>query len=349
MIGASFDMFRRVRVIAIAALTLLCAAAAAAQSGADEICRESGVLPSREIGRQGKLAQFVFGRIVLKGLATNQTPPRVTVTYSDIVQTPIRQLIGQSGNYCFRRLGASGVALIEVDGVEVARKTFSDLGDIRQREDFEVMIPHSQQTAAPGVINTRFARPPNDSTIDLYKKAAAAESGKDLIGAIDRIKEIVAIDPADFVAWTKLGSLYTQQDLLPEAEAAFKRALSARADYTPALINYGTLLAVEKNIPQALELFKRAVVSDPTSARAYRLLGEAYLQNRQGTLGLAALDEALRLDPVGMAECHLLKARLYDLAGAKNLASHEYKVFLAKVPDYADRKNLDKYIKDNPE
>ena len=78
-------------------------------------------------------------------------------------------------------------------------------------------------------------------------------------------------------------------------------------------------------------------------------MGEAYLQARRGNDGLAALDEALRLDPVGMAECHLLKARLYDLAGARKLAAAEYKVFLLKVPNHSDKKKLEKYIKDNPE
>jgi hypothetical protein len=35
------------------------------------------------------------------------------------------------------------------------------------------------------------------------------------------------------------------------------------------------------------------IASGPTLARAYRLLGEAYLKNRQGTDGLAALDKAM--------------------------------------------------------
>ena len=162
-------------------------------------------------------------------------------------------------------------------------------------------------------------------------------------------RRIVAIDADDYVAWAKLGSLYVGLNSLGDAETAFRRSLHLRNDYVPALLNFGMLLAVETKIPEAIEIFKRAVVSDPTSARAYRLLGEAYLQNRQGTMGLAALDEALRLDPVGMAECHLLKARLYDLAGAKNLATHEYTTFLKKIPDHPDKKKLEKYIKDNPE
>ena len=78
------------------------------------------------------------------------------------------------------------------------------------------------------------------------------------------------------------------------------------------------------------------------------MLGEAYLQAKRGTDGLVALDEALRIDPQGMAECHLLKARLYDLAGAKPLASVEYKAFLAKVSDHPDKKKFEKYVKENP-
>jgi Tfp pilus assembly protein PilF len=328
---------------------LLAAVPASAQAGADDICRDSGQMPSREIGRQGKLAQFVFGRVIIKDLAPDAPRPRVTVTYSDIVQPATRQLLRSSGNYCFRRLGASALVVVEVDGVEVGRRSFSDLGDIRQREDFEVASSRPQQLSAPGVVSTRFTRPPNDKTTEIYKQAAAAENRGDISGAVDRVKEIVIIDPDDFIAWAKLGSLYLHLDQPVDAENAFKRALALRKDYTTVLMNYGSLLAVQARIPEAIDLFKRAVVSDPASARAYRLLGEAFLQDRQGTMGLAALDEALRLEPIAMAECHLLKARLYDLAGAKGLASREYKAYLTKVPDSVEKANLERYIKDHPE
>lgn len=45
---------------------------------------------------------------------------------------------------------------------------------------------------------------------------------------------------------------------------------------------------------------------------------------------------------------HLLIGRLYDAAGAKQLASREFRGFLRKVPDYADKAKLEKYIKENP-
>ena len=49
-----------------------------------------------------------------------------------------------------------------------------------------------------------------------------------------------------------------------------------------------------------------------------------------------------------MAECHLQIVHLYELAGAKQLAAKEYKLFLEKVPDYENKRRLEKFIKDNP-
>ena len=172
--------------------------------------------------------------------------------------------------------------MVEVEGVEVARKSISDLVIGGQREDFEIYPVASQQMAPPGVVSTRFTRPTNPRTVDLYKKAAQAENDKHLEKAIGFIKEIVIIDPDDFIAWAKLGTLYLNINSLADAESAFRKCLNLRADYAPALLNIGMIDAFKKQYPAAIEMFKLAVASDPTNARAYRFLGEAYLQNRQG-------------------------------------------------------------------
>lgn len=322
--------------------------AGAALAQADDICREFGETPTREIDRTNRQAPYVYGRIVLRGLAPNAKMPRIIVVYTDSRQPALRQVISRSGNYCFKRQGTGGIIMIEFEGLETARKNISDIGEPRQREDFEINVPQTDRDAAPGVVSTRFTRSTNDKTTDLYKKAAEAESDKQPKKAIDFVKEIVAIDPEDFVAWAKLGSLCIVANRPQDAEAAFTRSLELRPDYPTALINFGTLRAFQNQFESAVTMFERAIASDPKSAIAYRLLGEAYLQIRKGTLGLAALDKALELDPLGQAECHLLKARLYDLVGAKHLASTEYKAFLKKVSDHADKKKFKKYIKDNP-
>lgn len=322
---------------------------ALAQDAADDICREFGETPSRSVTRQNRLAPFVYGRIVIKGLASTAKAPRVVVVYSDNSQPATRLAITRSGNYCFRRVGNGGILIVDVDGVEVARRSLSDLGGTRTREDFEIFPTQADQAAPPGVISAKYARPQNDRTLDLYKKAAESERNKKTDKAIELVKEIVLLDPDDFVAWAKLGSLYLEKNALSEADVAFTKAVSLRPDYSPALVNLGMMRAFSNKFPEAIEFFKRAVIAEPGSARTYRLLGEAHLQNREGSLGLAALDKALEIDPIGMAECHLLKARLYDLAGARSVAANEYKAFLTKVPEHPDRKRFEKYIKEHSE
>ncbi len=315
---------------------------------ADDICREIGETPTREIGRDNRLAPYVFGKVTIRGAKRDAKPPRVTVIYSDSSQPATRQTLGKSGNYCFKRFGNSGTLIIDVDGIETARKSVSDIGGVRQREDFEVIPPNVEQTAPPSVVSSKFNREPNEKTVELYKKLVDFERDKKPEKMIEILKEIVAIDPADFIGWYKLGTLQIGQNAIAEAEASFKQAIAVRRDYVPAMLNLGILRAVQNQHAAAVEIFEHAVAADPTFARSYRLLGEAYFQVRRGSDGLSALDEALRLDPQGMAECHLLKARLYDLAGAKNLAAIEYKAFLAKVQDHPDKKKFEKYIKDNP-
>ena len=339
------------RWLAIAALVVFAffTLSSAAIGQGEDICREAGEAPSREIARPGRRISYVYGLVVLKGVSQGKDLPKVVVTFSDSLQPGVRQTIGRSGSYCFRIQGTGAKLLVEVDGVEAARKSVSELNIGGLREDFEVYPSNVQQTAPPGVVSAKFTRPQNPGTVGLYKKTAEAEKDKQLKKELELVQQIVAVDPDDFIAWAKLGTLYLEDNSLVDAESAFRKCIKIRKDYAPALLNIGMIHAFQNRYTDAIDMFERAVASDPQNARAYRLLGEAYLQNRQGNLGLVALDEALRLDPTGMAECHLLKARLYDLAGARNLASHEYKVFLTKVKDHPDSKQFEKYVKENPE
>ena len=104
----------------------------------------------------------------------------------------------------------------------------------------------------------------------------------------------------------------------------------------------------QKQFEAAIEILKHAATLEAKSARIYQLMGESYLLSKQGSLGAEALNKAIELDPVGMAELHLQLAHLYQLAKANKLAAAEYKMFLEKVPEYKDRKKLVDFIKNNP-
>ena len=103
----------------------------------------------------------------------------------------------------------------------------------------------------------------------------------------------------------------------------------------------------EKKYDGAIEVLTQAVQAEPQSSDANYFLGESYLQIKKGSKAVTYFEEALRLDPVGKAEAHLRLGALYKGAGMKAKAVAEYERFLAKKPDYPDRKQLEQYISEN--
>ncbi len=313
---------------------------------ADEFCAESGNAPSFD--SPFAHVPYVFGKIRISGLEADGRFPNLSITLSGGPRPNEKLRIGKTGNYCFKLRSPGETLIVEIDGIEVARKTLSAaLGQLR--EDFEIQATPSGRSPASGVVSARFSRPVNPQTEEYYKQTAEAEKNKDTNKALSLLKQIVALDPADFVAWAKLGSIYQDKKSYAEALAAYKKSLEQKIDYTPAWINVGMIRISQKEYEAAIAVLKQAAEIDPKSARAFQLLGETYLQTRHGNLGAEALNKALLLDPIGMAEIHLQLAHLYQLAGANHLATREYKLFLTKVPGYKDKKKLESFIAKNPE
>ena len=308
----------------------------------DEICGESA-------GSTWLTSAVVYGKIRLNGLERAARFPKITVTLSR-VQRESRITIDRSGNYCFRDTdGGGGTLVVDVEGVEVGRQVLPSSGLIKQhRQDFDIYNMQPSGSKPPGTVSAKYAYPRNEANAKLFEEASSAEKSGDTSQAIKILKNLVAADPGDFLAWAKLGAIQFDRNDHGAAASSYKKALNAKPDLAPAMMNLGRISLMQKDLPTAISWLEKSTRADPTVARAFQLLGEAYLLDRKGTLGVKALNEAIRLDPKGMAECHLLMARLYDLAGAKPLASREYQLFLEKVPDHADRKKFEKYIKENP-
>lgn len=330
----------------LAILATILGFASGSQAQVDEICAEFGAIPS--LNSPFAHVPYIYGKVSVKGIAQGAKFPKVNVTLIDRDQIQKRLTVERSGNYCFKPSGGGGTLIVEIDGVEATRRTLASMAAAQQREDFEIFV-NQTGTTKPGAIPAKFSHPQNEKTTDLYKKAAEAEGDKDIKSAIRYLKQIVAVDPADFIAWAKLGSLYFEEKSFADAEAAFRKSLELKPEYTPAWNNAGKIRMAQKQYEAAIEVFKHASSIDPSSARTFQLLGEAYLLTKQGSLGVDALNKALEIDPVGMAECHLQLAHLYQLAKANKLATREYKAFLVKVSDHPEKKKFEKFIRENPE
>jgi tetratricopeptide (TPR) repeat protein len=144
-----------------------------------------------------------------------------------------------------------------------------------------------------------------------------------------------------------LGTAYFIQKNFQEAERAYAQALGRSPDYTLALISLGRLRITLKNFDGAVSVLSHAVEVQPRSPQANYFLGEAYLQLRLGSKAVPYLNEAIRLDPVGMADAHLRLAALYNARNMKDKAAAEYEAFLKERPDYPNKNELKDYIRAN--
>lgn len=338
--------FLRYRIVAFIGFLAL-AGAVETRAQVDDICGEFGYMATLDAPRL--MAPYVYGRVRVVGSPPAGKVPKVAVTYTNRSQSPERITLGRSGNYCFRLTNRSdGMLVVDVDGVEVARRQVASFGPPQVREDFEVSVGDGSNAERTGVISSKYLYPRNERTAPFYKQAAEAEAAKDLAAATKALQAVVEEDAKDFIGWGLLAGVLLERKMLGEADAAVRRSLELKVEYAPAWLTAGRIRTAQEQYAAAIEIFKHAATLEPKNARVYQLLGEAYLLAKQGTLGAEALNKAIELDPRGMAELHLQLAHLYQLAKAPALAAAEYKKFLAKVPDHPDKAKFEKFIKDNP-
>jgi tetratricopeptide (TPR) repeat protein len=260
-----------------------------------------------------------------------------------------RQSVGPNSSYYFNNVPNGEYYLaIEAVGVEIARHNFrlSFTINTEVRHDFELEWRGGEGGAGGTVAAADYYKrtPANQK---LFDQAQAALNNKDYPQAVTLFWQVVDADEKDYQAWTSLGAAYTKQEKLGDAEKSLRRAMSAKPDFLLAQMNLGRLLFVQKSYEAAIEPLTKAVEADPKSAEANYLLGESYLQIKKGSKAVGYLNEAIKLDPIGMAQAHLRLATLYRGAGLKDRAVAEYEQFLTKQPNHPEKQKIEQYIKEN--
>src|ERR1041385_1883983 len=219
-----------------------------------------------------------------------------------------RQTVTNNSRYRFLDVANGRYdVVVEVEGAEVARirvfvqsafKTdfrqdihleWRDSGTNRQRA--------RSQTVSAADFYDRAAR-----TKSLFEKAQRLLDNARYREAASLLNEIVNADPADFQAWTELGTAHLMGGEIVEAEKAYRRAIQARPTFALALLNLGRVLINQKRYAESIDPLLAATQARPDSADAHFLLGETYLKLKLGSKAVPQLNEALRLDPRGKAD-----------------------------------------------
>ena len=264
-----------------------------------------------------------------------------------------RQTVTNNSRYRFLNVANGHYdVVVEVEASEVARiRVFVQSAF---KTDFRQDIHLEWRATTP---NRPRTKPQTVSAADFYDRVGRNKSlferAQRLLDngrsreAAPILKQIVDTDPRDFQAWTELGTAHLMTGDLAEAEQAYRHAIQERPTFALALLNLGRVLITQNRYAESIGPLTDATEARPDSADAHLLLGKTYLKLKQGSKAVPHLNEALRLDPSGKAEAHLLLAALYDAAGLKDRAASQYEQFLTKRPDYRDRKKLERYISDH--
>ncbi|MBX7054446.1 MAG: tetratricopeptide repeat protein [Pyrinomonadaceae bacterium] len=333
--------------LTLCALTLLAVVSVAAQ---DDETRQGTGLPTlvgENAGRGNRMN--VSGKVSLMG--TDQPKRRPVITVSVLMSGAVldRTTTNDKGFFIIRSVPRETVTiLVEVDGNEAARQVVAASPMGNTSLEISIPWPSLAPPAKPGVIaaDQIYDRSPNNQA--LFSKGLDAAKSNEKAQAITFFNELLTADPKDHIAWTELGTVYFKHDDLDNAEACYFKAIELKRDYFMALLNLGKLYFGRKQYDDSVLVLTNAVKARPDSPDAHVFLAEAYLQTKKGNSAVYHYNEALKLAPIEKAEVHLRLASLYDAAGLKNKASNEYKLFLNKQPNYAEKERLEKYIKDNP-
>jgi tetratricopeptide (TPR) repeat protein len=84
---------------------------------------------------------------------------------------------------------------------------------------------------------------------------------------------------------------------LPEAIAAFHKAIALDPKDAPAYVNLGRALAAQQKLPEAITAYQKAIDLDPKYATAYYLLGNALRRQQKLPEAIAAFHKAIELAP----------------------------------------------------
>lgn len=262
----------------------------------------------------------------------------------------LRQTVPANGRYRFNNLTVGAyVVVIELEAQEVGRVEVDLRSPLLKdvRRDITLEWRSSRNPTKGGLLSAKdnYVRTPERQRV--FKLANDASAKKQYAKAVELLQLIVASDAQDFQAWTELANNHFLEKRFGEAENEYLHALDAHPGFFLALLNLGRLELTIGKYDVAVEALNKAVNLKRDSPDAIYFLGDGYLKLKKGSLAVNYLNEALRLDPDGMAEVHLRLAALYDAAGSKDKAANEYTEFLKRRPNYRDRKKLEKYIADN--
>ncbi len=131
----------------------------------------------------------------------------------------------------------------------------------------------------------------------LYMLGNSALKSRDLKSSVTYFAEMFGVAPTSAAAHLITAQLMVKQELLDEAEAEAKTALTVDARIPQAHYLLGELLTFKGETDKAIEELKTEIQINPSFAMAYYKLGDAYSRQVQWAAAIPVLQKSVWLNP----------------------------------------------------
>lgn len=136
--------------------------------------------------------------------------------------------------------------------------------------------------------------------------------------ALDEVKQSIVTDPSLFEAYNLRGLIYTKLDDVRLAEESYKRALVLNPSAASVQHNYGWLLCHHDRMPEALQLFGKALATPAYGERAKTWMAQGLCQVKAGQ----------------KAEAEVSLLRSYELDAGNPVTGYNLSLLLFERGDY---------------
>ncbi|MDP2653764.1 MAG: tetratricopeptide repeat protein [Candidatus Omnitrophota bacterium] len=132
--------------------------------------------------------------------------------------------------------------------------------------------------------------------------------------------------------YVHLGTIYEEQNRLPEARRAYETAAGLEPPYARAYFKAGYFFARDRRFAEAEEYYRKSLYYDPKLTNAYCNLGNLYIMQGKSGEAITFLRSGLREDPYDVF-CRNSLASVYALKGDKEGAIREFETMIRMFPD----------------
>src|SRR5689334_20905633 len=231
--AAKLKGVRMLRTFAILSLLLLVAASNYAQSGGRGAAGGSGT------------RHMVYGDVkVTQGDASDKPISLEIILFNEYGNVYARQRVQSNGRYRFIDIpDGRYYIVVEYENAELDRfiVDFSSQFKSDMQRDIELQARSLSEASKAAVVAAADRYNRSSKTSSMFTKAEDAAKNKKYDDAVTLFRQITETDPADFVAWYELGTVYFIQKNYTEAEKAYTQAIARHPDYGVALVSLGRL------------------------------------------------------------------------------------------------------------